>query len=108
MKVSCTVSSLKPLSVALDPDLPLYEECDLSIEYTDVLLRDLGPHLLNLYASLAGPPVTRAALVEMVQPVVHCHLPPAGREEILDLVRQAYTPILTRGLERVLALGQSD
>lgn len=104
MQARCTVSLLDPLSGALQPDQPLYEACDLTIDYTDALLSDLGPQLLMLYASYAGPPVTRDALAELAEPVVHVHLERATREELLQRVRDEYPTVLARARERIAAL----
>jgi hypothetical protein len=60
--------------------------------------------LLALYASFAGPPVTREALVEMAQPVVEVAFSGGGREALLAAVTSAYHPLLAEARERVKAL----
>ena len=73
------------------------------IDYTDAL-DDLGPVLMMLYASWAGPPITRDALGELAEPVVRVHLERATREELLQRVRDEYPAVLARARERVTAL----
>lgn len=105
MKVECSVSRTQPPACVLRPDCPTYGACEVAIDYTDALLRDLGPTLLMLYASYAGPPVTREALQELAQPVVTIRTAGATREELLERVRQEYAPVLARARERVERLG---
>lgn len=104
MKVECSVSRIQPLACVLRPDCPAYDACEVAIDYTDALLRDLGPTLLMLYASYAGPPVTREALQELAQPVVTIQIAGAAREELLQRVREEYPAVLQRARERVETL----
>lgn len=105
MELHCSVAALEPLTVVLDPDLPCYRDCDLVVEYAEALLAEMGPSLVMLYASLAGPPVTRDAFLEMVQPTLRLHLEHADRAAVLQQVREAYAPIRARARACIAALG---
>lgn len=103
-EVYCFVSSFHPFAAVLKPDRPCYEACNLVVDYTDALLADLGSTLLMLYAAYAGPPITREAFRELVQPVVRLWVEAADREAVLRQVCEAYAPLLARARERIRAL----
>lgn len=102
--VRCRVLSIEPLRCDLDPDLPEYANALVTVDFTDALLIDLGPALLMLYASFAGPPITRNALVELTQPLVSIEVDAATRAELLERARADYSTVLERGRERIADL----
>ena len=86
------------------PDLPEYTDSVVTFDFTEALLADLGPTLLMLYASYAGPPVTRDALVELAQPCVSIEVEHATQAELMARAHEEYPAVLARARERIAAL----
>lgn len=102
--IHCRVFSLEPPRCEFAPDLPEYSDAVVMFDFTDALLTDLGPTLLMLYASYAGPPITRDALVELAQPFVAIEVEHATQADLIARAREEYPAVLARARERIAAL----
>lgn len=102
--IRCRVLSLEPPRCEFVPDLPEYTNSVVTFDFTEALLADLGPTLLMLYASYAGPPVTRDALVELAQPCVSIEVEHATQAELMARAHEEYPAVLARARERIAAL----
>ncbi|HHX39774.1 MAG TPA: hypothetical protein GX715_07400 [Armatimonadetes bacterium] len=102
--IRCRVLSLEPPRCEFVPDLPEYTDSVVTFDFTEALLADLGPTLLMLYASYAGPPVTRDALVELAQPCVSIEVEHATQAELMARAHEEYPAVLARARERIAAL----